>query len=271
MFDPESGKSPAKVFETSPTSSIISLYEDPYGNLWAGTFGEGLYIIDKQSFRKRHISQSDGLPDENIIALTGDSSRIWLATLGGVANCPLPGNPLGGSLILNQLDMGQESGLDINFLYDIYKDSRGTLWFATDGSGIVSYRNEKIQTYLGENEPGRQVILAITEDKSGNLWFATSNDGLYRLDSTGFKKYGTKEGLRDPAITTMILDNKNNLLILHGAGFDILNTETGSFSYLDPLFTDKENEYFLNAAGTGSRWKYLAGIKEWHCPVCLIA
>jgi ligand-binding sensor domain-containing protein len=249
MFDPESGILPAKIFETLPTSSIISLYEDPFGNLWAGTFGEGLYIIDKQGFRKRHLKQSDGLPDENIIALTGDSSQVWLATLGGVANCLLRGNPIGGSLTLNQLDMRHGSGLDINFLYDIYKDSRGTLWFATDGSGIVSYRNGKIQTYLGEKEPGRQVILAITEDRSGNLWFATSNDGLYRLDSAGFKKYRTEEGLRDLTITTMILDHHNNLLILSGTGFDILNTETGSFTYLDPLYTDKENEYFLNAAG----------------------
>ncbi len=256
-FDPEKGEIPIKVFEASPTSSIISLYEDQYRNLWAGTFGEGLYIIDKQTFQKRHLNQTDGLPDGNIIALTGDDSRIWLATLGGVTSCVLAANPLKGPLILNQLDFGQETAVDINFLYDIYRDTRGGLWFASDGSGIVSYRNGRLETYLGENEPGRQVILAIEEDKKGNLWFASSTDGLYRLDDTGFKKYGTAEGLRDPAITTMILDRNDNLLILHNSGFDILNTQTGSVSYLDPLQTDQQNEYFLNAAGldpSGNIW-----------------
>jgi ligand-binding sensor domain-containing protein len=248
-FDPESGEIPIKIFETLPTSSIISLYEDPFSNLWAGTFGEGVYIIDKQTFQMRHLSQSDGLPDENIIALTGDSSRVWLATLGGVANCLLSGDPMTGPLTLNQLDMGQGSGLDVNFLYDIYKDSRGKLWFATDGSGIVSYQHGRMQTYLGENRPGRQVILAITEDRAGNLWFASSTDGIYRLDNSGFTTFGVDKGLRDPAITTMILDHHDHLLILHGAGFDILDTRTGSFSYLDPLFADQQNEYFLNAAG----------------------
>lgn len=248
-FDPESGEIPDKVLETSPTSSIISLFEDPYRNLWAGTFGEGLYIIDKQTFKRRHVSHSDGLPDGNIISLTGDGSRVWLATLGGVANCQLPDNPLEGPLVFNQLDFGRGTGVDINFLYDICRDSRGNLWFASDGSGIVSYRQGSIQTYLGKNEPGRQVILAIEEDRAGNLWFATSSDGLYRLDDTGFKNYGTADGLRDPSIATMILDHNDNLFILHKSGFDILHTETGSFSYLDPVFTDKQNEYFLNAAG----------------------
>jgi ligand-binding sensor domain-containing protein len=249
LFDPNSSALPVKIFEASPTSSIISLYEDPHGNMWAGTFGEGLYIIDNQNLRRKHISQSEGLPDGNIISLTGDDSWLWVATLGGVANCLLPEDPLQDPLVINQLDFGQENGLDINFFYDIHMDSQGRLWFATDGSGIISYQHGKVITYLAENEPGRKVMLAIAEDPAGKLWFATSTDGLYRFDDTGFKKYGTAEGLRDPAITTMTLDRNGNLLILHNAGFDILNTETGKFSYLDPVFPNRQNEYFLNAVG----------------------
>ena len=248
-LDPRSKDLPIKVFETSPTSSIISLYEDPFQNLWAGTFGEGLYIIDKQSFQYKHLTQSDGLPDENIISLTGDFEMVWLATLGGVATCPLPGNPLNHSISIKQLDIGQNTGLDINFLYDIHKDSMGNLWFATDGSGIVSSHNGNTQTYLGENEPGRQVMLAITGDVRGNLWFASATDGLYRYDGSGFMHYGMEEGLRDPSITTIILDREDNLLILHKSGIDILDTETGSFSYFDPFFGNLENEFFLNAVG----------------------
>jgi ligand-binding sensor domain-containing protein len=249
LFDPNSGGLPLKIFEASPTSSIISLYEDPHGNVWAGTFGEGLYIIDSQTLRRKHISPAEGLPDGNIISLTGDDSWLWLATLGGVANCLLPEDPLDDPLGFNQLDFRKESGLDVNFLYDIYMDSSDRLWFATDGSGIISYQDGQILTYLGEDEPGRKVILAIAEDPAGKLWFATSTDGLYRLDDTGFKKYGRAEGLRDLAITTMTLDHNGNLLILNGAGFDILNTESGRFSYLDPLFPNLQNEYFLNAVG----------------------
>jgi ligand-binding sensor domain-containing protein len=256
-FDPDKGSIPLKVLEASATSSIISLYEDPLGNIWAGTFGEGLYVIDKQSFQKRHVRPDDGLPDGNIIALAGDSSNVWLATLGGVANARLPSSPLEGILSFKQLDPGREAGLDINFFYDIYRDSRGTLWIATDGSGIVSMQQGQFRTYLGEHEPGRQVILSIEEDPAGNLWFATGTDGLFRLNESGFKKYGTAEGLRDLAVTTMKIDQHGNLLVPHSAGFDILDTETGSFSYLDPLFQDRDNEYFLKAAGldpAGNIW-----------------
>jgi len=248
-MDPGSKDLPLKVFETTPTSSIISLYEDPFHNLWAGTFGEGLYIINKQTFQSRHLEQSDGLPDENIISLTGDSVQVWLATLGGVATCPLLEDPIKQPVTITQLDIGQNSGLDINFLYDIHKDSVGNLWFATDGSGIVSSHNGNTQTYLGENEPGRQVILAITGDSRGNLWFASATDGLYRYDGSDFLHFGPEEGLRDPAITTIILDREDNLLILHKSGIDILDTEKGSFSYLDPFFGNQKNEFFLNAVG----------------------
>ena len=261
-FDSESGELPIKVFEASPTSSIISLYEDEYANLWAGTFGDGLFIFDKQASDRIHIGPDDGLPDGNIIALTGEDKQVWLATLGGVASCLLPENPLEGSVKLNQLDIGQAAGLDINFLYDIYKDSRGKLWFATDGSGVVSYDEGQVQTYLEDNQPGRQVILAIAEDPAGNLWFATSTDGLYRLNDSGFKKYGRNEGLRDPAITTMILDQEGYLLVLHGAGFDILNTETENFFYIDPIFPNQINEYFLNAVGLAPDGKIWLGSKN---------
>ena len=249
ILDTGSKNLPTKVFEATPTSSIISLYEDPFHNLWAGTFGEGLYIIDKQTFQYTHLKQSDGLPDENIISLTGDSVQVWLATLGGVATCSLLEDPLKQPVTITQLDIGQNTGLDINFLYDIHKDSRGNLWFATDGSGIVSSHNGNTQTYLGEDEPGRQVMLAITGDRRGNLWFASATDGLYRYDGSGFMHYGPEEGLRDPAITTIILDREDNLLVLHKSGIDILDTENGSFSYLDPFFGNLENEFFLNAVG----------------------
>ncbi|MEE9462213.1 MAG: two-component regulator propeller domain-containing protein, partial [Bacteroidales bacterium] len=248
-FNPGSRQIPTKVFEASPTNSIITLFEDPFSNIWAGTFGEGIYIIDKQTSRMRHITHSDGLPDENIISLTGDSAHICIATLGGVAACRLPGNPLDQPLTLNQVDIGQGSGLDINYLYDIYKDSRGELWFATDGSGIISYHNGNTQTYLGDEEPGRQVMLTITEDRSGNLWFASATNGIYRFDGSGFMRYGTEEGLRDLAITTIILDREDNLLMLNKSGIDILDIENGHFSYLDPQFGDQQNEFFLNAVG----------------------
>lgn len=247
ILDPESRAPPTKVFESTPTSSIISLYEDPYHNLWAGTFGEGLYIIDKKTFQYRHLKQSDGLPDENIISLTGDSVQVWFATLGGVATCLLPTDPVKQPVAVSQLDIGQNTGLDINFLYDIHKDYVGNLWFATDGSGIISNHNGKTRTYLGENEPGRQVMLAITEDRKGNLWFASATDGLYRYNGSAFVHYGLEEGLRDLSITTIILDREDNLLIMHKSGIDILDTENGNFSYLDPFFGSIENEFFLNA------------------------
>ena len=77
-----------------------------------------------------------------------------------------------------------EDGLPSNAVYEVYRDSKGFLWFATD-KGIVRYngiRFEKFNTFNGlpDNE-----IFFFQEDNYGRLWLGTYNGELcYYKDDT---------------------------------------------------------------------------------------
>ena len=69
-----------------PSSSITTLYRDPYSNIWAGSVRSGLYGI-KSSRVISFDSISGGLTNDVVISLAeGSSNRIWIGTDGGGIN-----------------------------------------------------------------------------------------------------------------------------------------------------------------------------------------
>lgn len=62
----------------------------------------------------------------------------------------------------------QESGLPNENVYDIYKDSKGYIWFTTD-EGLVRYNGYNYKLY--KNELGLSVSgTYIKEDFKGRIW-----------------------------------------------------------------------------------------------------
>lgn len=65
---------------------IISLYEDKQHNLWIGTQGGGINILDETRNHFSHIGVNDGLPSGNVAAIIHDvDNNIWLTTDKGIA------------------------------------------------------------------------------------------------------------------------------------------------------------------------------------------
>ena len=69
-----------------PSSSITTLYRDPYSNIWAGSVRSGLYGL-KASRVISFDSASAGLTNNVVISLAeGTDDRIWIGTDGGGVN-----------------------------------------------------------------------------------------------------------------------------------------------------------------------------------------
>ena len=71
----------------SPKVNFISLFLDRNGQIWAGTYGEGVYKINPGNLRYRKIGVTEGLNDNNVISISGNDSLIWFSTLGGGISC----------------------------------------------------------------------------------------------------------------------------------------------------------------------------------------
>jgi len=64
-------------------------------------------------------------------------------------------------------------------VYDIYKDSKGTMWFGTSNFGVCRYNGNSIQWLYEDhltNAPngGSFGIRSILEDKNGKFWFCNT-------------------------------------------------------------------------------------------------
>lgn len=249
---------PQGLFETLPGFqfrkvlgiNVVSLYEDPHGNIWAGAFDEGVTCLNPATGRVRRIGLADGLANGSVLSIDGTADRVWLATLGGVTEFELAADPLeGGPLPHHSFD--QESGLGTNFVYKVFADSKNRVWFGTDGQGISVLENGRIANYPKAEGVALQAVYSITEDRAGRIWLSTAKEGIFSFDGESFRRLAFKEGLRDLAITGLATDYKGNILIVHPSGVDLLDPETGHLIYFDEAVGIEDFEPNLNAVCKG--------------------
>jgi ligand-binding sensor domain-containing protein len=233
--------------------NVISMCEDSYGYIWMGTFGQGVYRIDPQKRGVQHITESDGLVNDNVLSIASNGSEMWLATLGGVSRCVV----VNGSKSFNFRNYTSESGLGSNYIYKVFIDSKKRTWFATDGKGITVLDHEKFTNYSSKNGLASSVIYSVAEDTKGDIWFSTSNAGVYRFDGKYFRRYTLRDGLRDLSVSSLIGDRNGNMLIVNRQAIDMLNTSTGSVFYHGQELGISEIDPNLNAYdvdGEGNIW-----------------
>jgi len=72
--------------EGLPNQSITGILEDSTGRLWFSTYGEGVYVYDKD--RLYNLNVQDGLIENQIYCMSLDAlGQIWLGTDNGVSIC----------------------------------------------------------------------------------------------------------------------------------------------------------------------------------------
>ncbi len=103
-----------------------------------------------------------------------------------------------------------KNGLSSSVVNNIFQDSRGYLWFATDGGGISRYDYKTFTNYTTKEGLVGNNTTFITEDKKGNVWIATS-DGVSQFDGNKFTNYTSKDGLAKGTVYWIHADNKNNI------------------------------------------------------------
>jgi two-component system, sensor histidine kinase ChiS len=157
-------------------SSILSGFKDKAGNLWFGTFGNGVSKFDGKSFTT--YNSSHGLIHNLIEAITEDSEgNIWFSTYGGASR-------YNGVYFEN---FTTEHGLPGNHINRILEDKSGNIWFATR-SGLSRYNPDKSDTTLSQfiNYDEKHGFTGdyaayIIEDHKGYLWIS-GDRGVLKYD-----------------------------------------------------------------------------------------
>lgn len=207
-------------------ADISAMYEDINGIIWIGTMGKGIFKLDPSTAKLEPFKQEPLLIDGNIISISGKSSKVWISSLEGTFSEDLD---TANSPLHNYSDK-QEIGN--KYIYNILEDSRGRTWFATDGNGLSVMQNGKFSSFDSVRQTAGNVVYKIVEDPFKNIWYSTYNRGLMKFDGKKFYNFSVVQGLSDLNITGLAI-SKDNLAAFHKNRIDILNTLTGTVSYLD--------------------------------------
>jgi hypothetical protein len=102
----------------------------------------------------------------------------------------------------------------------IYEDTKGELWVATKGRGVLRYSAERVlkASYTVNNGLPNDVINTIVEDDHGFLWLST-NKGICKFDpvTEEIRSYDYGDGLQGNEFNTNSgIKSKNGLIYFGG-------------------------------------------------------
>lgn len=228
IYDPHTGafkKIGRDVGSKSVCEKSLALLADK-NYIWAGSFKNGLDIIDRRNFSVRHYSGEQlGLNEASIYALCEDrKGKIWIGNAWGVY--------VGDKKTMTFTRLPQ---FGLSYIFDIIEDSDGYIWVATMGNGVYKYNPEdrKIKHYM--HREGDDVSLSsnsvsnIKETSSGEIWFSTDRGGVCRYNKTedNFTTFSEKQGLPDDTAYKILEDKNRNLWFGTNKGLVKFDPETG--------------------------------------------
>ncbi|MEI2273000.1 ATP-binding protein [Sphingobacterium sp. ML3W] len=184
-------------------NDVFCLKSDFEGNVWVGTNGGGINVIQKGTGIVKKYRRDDGgvdgvqLPGNFIRALEEDQSHhMWIGTYGAGL---VMYNPL--TKRTTTFDKAHNK-LPSNYILAVHSDKNGNLWVGTNGNGVGILRKGKTQFETLSEKDGlaNGAIQSIVEDDKGRMWFST-NKGLscYAPSENKFKNYSNAVGLQEGA------------------------------------------------------------------------
>ena len=246
-------------------NTVLSITQDSKGNLWFGTNGggvsryDGKRVEDMEAAEKRgeiipqrtqqelkrkngklvksftNFTTQQGLANNIVLSITQDSKgNLWFGTNGGGMS-RYDGNrvedmeaaekrgeiiPQGtqqdlkrknGKLVKSFTNFTTQQGLANNIVLSITQDSKGCLWFGTNGGGVSRYDGKSFTNFTTAQGLANNSVWSITQDSKGDLWFGTLGGGVSRYDGRSFTNFTTAQGLENNKVRSITQDSKGDL------------------------------------------------------------
>ena len=242
-----------RIKELTGKTDITGLYQDMYHNIWISTMGEGIFVLYPATGRYRNITENPLLKKASILSITGTGNTVCAGGLEGVATI-FELSDLNTSIFAEYkfTNYNNIPNVGNNYIHSVYKDSKGRIWFGTDGKGITVLQNGKFIHFDKSSGLKDEHVYSFTEDKKGRIWFNTKDAGIYCYNDTAFKNYAAAEGISDLKITSIKTDRLGNIIIVNEKGIDILDTGSGTISYLNNTHGISEINTAIESVATDS-------------------
>lgn len=256
-----------------PAQSILTLWNDPKGNIWIGHLNGGVSILERNTGRfLRFPFKPDPTLDWNSMTVRSifrDShGNIWLGTYGA------------GAIVFDSLQNqiahftttqnNPNQKLSNDFVFDFLEDPDGHIWIGTAGRGIsvFDWRTDSLLTIHAmdaDDMDGFAKSICLGEHQT--IWVGTEGSGLYQIDWKALQviqKFDAAEGsdigLSHRMITDLLPDQKGHLWIATDGGgldrFTPMTNEWQNFRYQPDLLNSLNSDalYDLMFDADGNLW-----------------
>ncbi|MDP4210490.1 MAG: two-component regulator propeller domain-containing protein [Bacteroidota bacterium] len=222
---------------TMPGDEIQTIFRNDDGQMWVGTFKQGIFIINPLTLKSKQFiidpTSERGYTVRSIIK--DKQGKYWIGTRGGLY---IYSGETGKYSFFSHDDREAES-LCHNSIMDIFQDAKGDIWIATR-SGISYAVSEKQvfrkykalphdNRYLNNNE-----LYAFWMDGQGKLYIGTEEGGINVLNcAAGTFSYimhdkNNSGSLSKNCVKALLGDNAGNLWAgTYMGGINVINLKTG--------------------------------------------
>ncbi|MCR8560653.1 response regulator [Mucilaginibacter sp. BJC16-A38] len=209
--------------------TIQSMCMDKDKNIWAATFGDGIFLICNVPEKfKRFQEKLSGTHSTGYLRYYGmcadNDGNLWMGTDGeGVFK-----KKINGEVIKHFQVDGKAGSLTSNNILCALMDHNKQLWFGSYAHGLYSYDGKKDQftnySYKKNSPEGLSSndVRVLFEDSQNNLWVGTNGGGISVLAAGKkvFSNYSvSRKNISSNNIRAICEDKSGNIFIgTYGAG-----------------------------------------------------
>jgi len=238
---------------------VFSLRVDNRGNLWMGTHGNGLLLIQKNELKKLERGQTPQFIKFDSFEENGETyplrsisninqvseNEFWLSSFvgEGVTKMKLKNGNVQTPIFQRfRHDPFKLSTICSNNISITFKDDNGNIWAGSRDNGltkIVLDSHQNVENYIhiktDASKPSslsNDRIFAINQDNEGRIWIGTFGGGINILKKNSsvanpeFIHINELNGLSDNSIYGMLRDQEGNFWVSTDVGISKINATT---------------------------------------------
>lgn len=256
--------------------SVQTLFLDKDKNVWLGTYGNGIYMVNSvpKKFRKFQVRKDLDSPDfVRFYGITQDSDGLfWLGTDGdGIFKVTKEGRT-----VKNYRADGRRGSITDNAILSALRDSKNRLWFGTYKGGLMCYdkKFDSFQSFSYNSKNPRSLkyndVRVIYEDSKQNIWVGTNGGGLnlFNPKTENFDNWNPENSeIASNDVRAITDDGSGNLWVgTYGGGVNYFDIKRNAFfklfetpgesgvlvnNVVYALYLDKEGRLWIGTEGDG--------------------
>lgn len=255
-------------------NSIYKIICDSRGDMWIGTWGDGVDYFNKDNDVFKEISFGDTNTKLNYKIVSGmaedKNGNLWIGTEGGGLNFY---NRKTKTFSYYKNNHNDKNSISANNIKSVINDKDGTIWVGIHDGGVNFFNPNQFPYQFNKIDFAKpsQIslksykVLTLFEDITGNIWIGTLTGGLLVYDKKS--KNLTRIHNDSRAVMSIVQTKKPDFLLVGGSnGIEKVNIYTkkrsvldvqkkdkdkSSFLYVNSIYVDNLNHYWIGTEGQG--------------------